>query len=195
MPNLSASLQFGLLRYEEGAAGNCMVSEVGGVSWNQELWELVLSSGILVSEVTFLPTSSFLIIWWLLASSSAGRLWASLLHGRGTVTSLFPRTHSGVAGNDGVGYKKTCRRSGKALGYLSIQSIDGVCVPKCSKQTWPLIAPVRPKRTPCTHHPTDHISFQICLCQVYRVEGEEKWWKFWFVKGSWEVTSLIGGFD
>lgn len=68
--------------------------------------------------------------------------------------TLFSRTHSGVAGDDGVGYKKTCRRSGKALGYLSIQSIDGVSVLKCSKQTRPLTAPVRPKRTPSTHHPT-----------------------------------------
>lgn len=41
MPHLSASLHVGLLKYEEGVSGDCMVNEMGGISWNQ-VWEFVL---------------------------------------------------------------------------------------------------------------------------------------------------------
>ena len=65
--------------------------------------------------------------------------------------------------------------------------MDRVCIPKCSKQDRPqTVSTVRPKRSPSTQHPIPpyHISFQTSLHWVCRVEGEEKWWKFfWLVKG------------
>lgn len=61
MPHLSASLQVGLLRNEEGDLGDCMVNKMGRISWNQ-VWEFVLWHPGLYGR--FLATSLFLIMQW-----------------------------------------------------------------------------------------------------------------------------------
>ena len=162
MPLLHAPLQVGLLRYREGAFG-----DLWWMRWEESLevtWGSVyclLAS--LDSRVTFLPTWLFLTP---LASSAGDRLVSCLLAEAG---------HCGLLCFQGptlallVMMTWVTRRnaeSGRALGYLLIQSIDRVHSPNCAKPNRPQTLS-GPREHCLPTIPPYHISFQ-----VYRFEGE-----------------------